>query len=191
MRELVDDGLVETSYSVNRVGLPGRSQVLFEPTKKGLNLVESHRLKQQSPQHSDAARDEWHEISNNLLEKITTSFEEESTLSFDFEDERYKSSPVAYCAAFLSFLFIEAKRKGLDLVALKGILEIGSENGLTLSLFIGLLIGGLLVQGARKVLPELEELIHSFSQQVEHLEDSNKEMLLEFAHTVVNQQGMT
>ncbi len=59
---------------------------------------------------------------------------------------------------------------------------------MTLSLFTGLLLGGLLVQGARKVLPDIENLIFSFSQHAERLEDSSKDMLLEFAQEVVNHQ---
>lgn len=188
MQELVEDGLVETSYSVNRTGLPGRSLVLFEPTKPGFDLVNSKKLDSASPEPPACSEDDWQQVTKDLLSQITSSFHKEVDQPFDFNKEKYKSSPVAYCAALLSFLFIQAKKKGLDLVALKGILEIGSENGMTLSLFTGLLLGGLLVQGARKVLPDIENLIFSFSQHAERLEDSSKDMLLEFAQEVVNHQ---
>ncbi len=184
MRELVEDGLAERSYSVNRAGLPGRSQVLFRPTEKGFNLVESYRFKKQPPQPS--IEYEWQHVRNDLLKKITMASNKETARPLDLSKTKYNSSPVAYCAAFLTFLIIEAKRKGLDLVALRGILEIGSDNGMTLPLFTGLLIGGLLVREARKMLPDIENLIHSFSRQVEHLEQSNKDMLLEFAQTIVS-----
>jgi len=162
--------------------------VLFEPTKPGFDLVNSKKLDSALPEPPACSEDDWQQVTKDLLSQITGSFHKEVDQPFDFNKEKYKSSPVAYCAALLSFLFIQAKKKGLDLVALKGILEIGSENGMTLSLFTGLLLGGLLVQGARKVLPDIENLIFSFSQHAERLEDSSKDMLLEFAQEVVNHQ---
>ncbi|HHY17264.1 MAG TPA: hypothetical protein GX524_04245 [Firmicutes bacterium] len=191
MRELAEDGLVETSYSVNRIGLPGRSLVLFKPTKQGFNLVDSRRPDNSLHEQSAQKEDEWHRITGDMLSKISMSFNNEFEQPFDFSKDKYKSSPALYCAALLSFLLVEAKKKGLDLVALRGILEIGSQNGMTLSLFTGLLLGGLLVQGARKLLPDFESLIHSFSRQVEHLEDSSKDRLLEFAQEVVNHEMLT
>ncbi|MGI6163371.1 MAG: hypothetical protein ACOYEQ_05535 [Bacillota bacterium] len=38
------------------------------------------------------------------------------------------------------------------------------------------------------MLPDIENLIFSFSQHAERLEDSSKDMLLEFAQEVVNHQ---
>ncbi len=188
MQELVENGLVETSYSVNRTGLPGRSLVLFEPTKPGLDLVNSKRQHSALPETPACIEDDWKQVTKDLLSQIAGTLHKEADQPFDFNKEKYESSPVAYCAALLSFLFIQAKKKGLDLVALKGILEISSESGMTLSLFTGLLLGGLLVQGARKVLPDIENLIFSFSQHAERLEDSSKNMLLEFAQEVVNHE---
>ncbi len=39
MQRLVKDGFVRASYAVGTPGVRGRSQVLFEPTGSGLNLL--------------------------------------------------------------------------------------------------------------------------------------------------------
>lgn len=186
MRELAEDGLVEASYSLNPSGSPGWSQVLFSPTEKGFRLIEAERSKSRSPQLPAGPDDEWQYVKDDLLEHINMASGEESAHLLDLLKEEYNSSPLAYCAAFLSFLIVESKRRGLDLVALKGILEMGNEKGMTLPMFTGLLIGGLLVRGARKMLPDIENLIRSFSHQIQYLEESSEDMLLEFAQTVVS-----
>lgn len=190
MRQLAEDGLVEASYSVNPSGSPGRSQVLFSPTQKGFNLVESEHMRSRDRQLTAGPDDEWSRVRDDLLNKIHMASDRETAHLLDLTKSKYNSSPLAYCAALLSLLIIEAKRKGLDLVALRGILEIGSEKGMTLPLFAGLLMGGLLVRGARKMLPDIENLIHSFSHQSKQLEQANQDMLLEFAQTIVSKGGL-
>ncbi|MGI6621251.1 MAG: hypothetical protein ACOX35_07440 [Bacillota bacterium] len=188
MRQLAEDGLVETSYSLNPSGSPGRSLVMFSPTRKGLSVVEAHRVENLYPQQSDQATqgdDEWQRAKDDLLNQIHMASEKEVAHSIDLTKDKYDSSPLAYCAALISLLIIEAQRKGLDLVALSGILEIDADKRMTLPLFTGLLIGSLLVRGARKLLPDLENLMHSFSHQVEQLEQANEDRLLEFIQTIV------
>jgi len=186
MRELADDGLVEASYSLSPTGSPGRSQVLFSPPERGYSLVESGREQSRDPQLPDQWDDEWQYLKDDLLEQIHMASNKETSHLLDLLKGKYSSSPLAYCAAFLGFLIIESKRRGLDLVALSGILEIGMEKGMTLPMFTGLLIGGLLVREARKILPDIENLIHAFSHQLQHLEQSSEDMLLEFAQAIVN-----
>ncbi|MGI6660478.1 MAG: hypothetical protein ACOX34_02105 [Bacillota bacterium] len=189
MRQLAEDGLVEASYSLTlRFARPFTS--LVQSYAKGFNLVESEHMRSRDRQLTAGPDDEWSRVRDDLLNKIHMASDRETAHLLDLTKSKYNSSPLAYCAALLSLLIIEAKRKGLDLVALRGILEIGSEKGMTLPLFAGLLMGGLLVRGARKMLPDIENLIHSFSHQSKQLEQANQDMLLEFAQTIVSKGGL-
>jgi len=185
MRELVDEGYVESSYLANRRGEPGRSMVVFEPTQKGLEVVESEDEKSDSQVEED-----WREVTSNLISRMSAGQTRNLDLSLDSAKEEYKSSPLSYCAALISLLLIEAKKTGFDLAMLKEVLESSSQNGMSVSLFAGLLLGILLVQGARRILPDVEMLIELVCTQVESLPQQNQDKILEFVQLVMSSESL-
>ncbi len=186
MRELVAQGYVHSSYLANRKGEPGRSMVVFEPTERGLELMKSETLK------SDSMLDEdWHHVASSLISRIGAGQDENPNLSLDSDEEEYESSPLSYCAALISLLLIEAKKTGFDLAMLKELLETSSQSGMSVSLFAGLLLGILLVQGARKILPDIGVLIELVCTQVEDLPEHNQDELLEFVQAAISSEPLT
>ena len=175
MRELASDGYVETSYLANRQGEPGRSVVLFEPTRKGVDLVRSQAVKENSFSEGDLDI-----IASDLMSGVT----EESM-------QKTSSSLISYCAALITILLIEVTKTGFDVGMLKDVLETSSQNSTSVSLFVGLLLGILLVQGARKIRPDLEKVVEILCTQIETLEESDEDKILEFAQAIVSGEVST
>ncbi|HHW18938.1 MAG TPA: hypothetical protein GXX30_08580 [Firmicutes bacterium] len=177
LRELVKDGLVKVSYSTASTGLRGRSQVLFEPTRKGLDLLGSS-------ESGMSKWDNWHEVSNHIISRVSKALAD-GTEGHSILEELQDMSPLAYCAGLLAILIIEFKKRQLDLSILQGILYASTESSVALSVLIGLLAGGLLVKGAFKIIPGLDTLVEKLSREVSQLEDGNRIRLLDFAKRVL------
>ena len=141
---------------------------------------------------SDSILDEdWHHVASSLISRIGAGQDENPNLSLDSDEEEYESSPLSYCAALISLLLIEAKKTGFDLAMLKEVLETSSQSGMSVSLFAGLLLGILLVQGARKILPDIEMLIELVCTQAEALPEHNQDELLEFVQAAISSESLT
>jgi len=74
---------------------------------------------------------------------------------------------------------------------LKELLETSSQSGMSVSLFAGLLLGILLVQGARKILPDIGVLIELVCTQVEDLPEHNQDELFEFVQAAISSEPLT
>jgi len=179
MWELAKDGLVKVSYATTPMCCRGRSQVLFEPTEKGLNLLSSRDT-------ATSNEDNWPQVAKNLLSRVKKVLSEGRDVTHLLNNLQH-TSRLAYCAALLAVLIIEFKKKELDFGLLQGILYASSKNEVTLALSVGLLAGSLLVKDAFKIIPGLNTKIQRFFKEVSQLEDSHKTNLIDFAKKVVYQ----
>jgi energy-coupling factor transport system substrate-specific component len=184
MRQLMADNLVRASYSTSASAFRGRSQVLFEPTATGIDVLrEAGTVATLSAKH-------WQEELASILSKVIAALESKTDLETalsDFED----ASPLVHCVALLGFLIVEFKRRGLSLRTLEAIIGAGVEAGTTLFILIGILAGELLVKGAARVMHDMDAQIQKFSEEISRMGDNGRRLLAEFARTVVIKASAT
>jgi len=133
MQELLSDGLVRASYSTASSGFRGRSQVLFEPTQEGLELLQldagagvDGTVGTSARADSADVQGEWGETSESLLRRARAALESKSDLKSILAGFR-DASPLSFCAALLAVLVVESRRSGLSLLTAEAVLEAGAE----------------------------------------------------------------
>lgn len=188
LRELAAKALVRMSYTTSSQGLRGRSQVVFQPTDRGIALLEMLHTNAPDSHHDvvDACADDWPEVSSSLLSQVPSALEQ-GVGKMRILEAIDSLSPLSFCAAVLFALIVEFKRWEMDIALLEGILFAGTEGGSILPLATGMLAGALLVKDAVKFIPGFENLVKRFSDEVWRLSERNRNTLVDFAKKVVGQ----
>ena len=192
MQELLSDGLVRASYSTASSGFRGRSQVLFEPTQEGLELLQldagagvDGTVGTSARADSADVQGEWGETSESLLRRARAALESKSDLKSILAGFR-DASPLSFCAALLAVLVVESRRSGLSLLTAEAVLEAGAEPGVALAVLVGVLAGELLVRGAFKAIQDGDRQIKRFVEETARMEDHAKGLLADFARSVIS-----
>lgn len=180
MQELMSDGLVRSSYSTASSGFHGRSQVLFEPTPDGLQIL-GDAGGPSGARDSDYSRREAMLSTLDRVRAALRSGSDPGDILTDLDDR----SPLSFCAGMLAVLIVEFKRRGLSLVAVEPLLDLGPEAGSVLPLLIGVLTGELVVKGALPMISNLNERLGRFAREFSLMEEHAKGMLMDFARTVI------
>jgi len=203
MQELIAQNLAEIHYSVSPQGTPGRSQVLFAPTKAGLGIIKSQEEKAfrarwnsqaetsqaqgpepapdlvLAPSQGDDLRAFFDERLERLRSELTSRKKDLAGLFREMAGEKANRTPLQFCADVLLGIALELKiRQAVEFYALKSIMNLNTETGAELLLFAGILLGSTTVKGLYKKVANLERLLRRLLDDLAGLTTSTKAALL-------------
>lgn len=176
MRELAKDNLVKSTYVQSSAGTRGRSQVLFELTSRGLEVLRGTR---------QCAAEEWDTIKSHILARVANAVEHGSGGETLLQKETLPRSALGFCATCLSALVLEFRARGLDMTALNEVMHAVQEDSSMLLVLVGMLASGLLVRGVLKRIQGYDTMLTRLSKEIATMEDSSKRTLADFLWHVV------
>lgn len=184
MQQLAAHNLVEIQYSVSSKGLPGRSQVLFMPTRKGIEAVSSLNASGMSSREDIGSGHQSGAVQEGMSPECQPEeSQEQDALAFirkrlellrrellsrekdliaifrETLNEKSCETPLQFCADVLLGIALELKAKhAAELLALRSIMDFSGESGAELLLVAGILLGCSIMRNIYKKARDFEGL---------------------------------
>ncbi|MGB9814163.1 MAG: LexA family protein [Thermovenabulum sp.] len=175
LKELEKLGYLTRDYTVNSKEM-GRSQIVFLPTNKAINLFEEKRVK-------EINIDEWNKIKTKVLELLNSlkSHSISDAVQKMLEEIPKVQVRVTFGAYVIGLFIVYLKKLGgRTEMLIKSLMQNAPTNEMRIIIFIGTVLGTVIQTMNHEIGGGLTELVGRYLKSLADLSDYEKGMLSDF-----------